>query len=395
MINGKANKIVIDLAPMRPGKGGTGSGIWNYAYNLAAALDRNMPQELDVHCLIQKDAASLLPDLRNVRIIKIPNFKKNIFLRLLWNHVGLPLLVLLKRYDAIHKLATETPLIAPCARITTVHDFYYNFIEEAGFTRHCSLRVKAEKLYFFFMQNLCFRKSDAIVAVSEATKREALERYPLIDGRITAIHHGAPQSITRAARSVKRQHDTPFKILYLAKFMPYKGQQLALDAFDALHETRPELCERVQMVFRGFQNDVRYFNGIRDRIERINKAGGNINILPYQAEQTLDQIYEDVDAVLLLSAYEGFGLPVIEAQSAGLPIVCSDLPVLREVGGEGALYVSRENPSQIVDALAGLIEDANLRGKMIDTGIRNVQRFDWDTTAQRTLEIYRKVVEDR
>ncbi len=92
----------------------------------------------------------------------------------------------------------------------------------------------------------------------------------------------------------------------------------------------------------------------------------------------------------MLSSYEGFGLPVLEAQGAGLPVLCSDIPVLREVGGEGAVYVDRENQNAVVNALHHLISDAEYYAMISERAVANIQNFSWDEAASQTLDIYRR-----
>ncbi len=94
---------------------------------------------------------------------------------------------------------------------------------------------------------------------------------------------------------------------------------------------------------------------------------------------------------MLLSAYEGFGLTVLEAQSASVPVVVSDLEVLREVGGEGACYVEPSDTAGVAAVLSRLLSDAEFRRHMREEGLRNVLRFPWRTTAIRTLDAYRSV----
>jgi glycosyltransferase involved in cell wall biosynthesis len=114
-----------------------------------------------------------------------------------------------------------------------------------------------------------------------------------------------------------------------------------------------------------------------------------IQLVPYNAAEGLEEIYAEVDLVVLLSSYEGFGLPVLEAQGFGVPVLCSDLPVLQEVGGEGAVYVRRDDVSKVACAICRFIKEPDYYGKMRARALENMGRFSWRNAAEKTLDIYR------
>lgn len=383
-------RVALDMAMMRPGVGGTGSGIWTYASTLLKEINDADPDDIEMCCLLQRDLIDSMSNHRNIRFIAIPRLGKNIVLRLLWNHVILPVLCVCKHIDVLHKPATETPLLLPCRCVTAIHDFYYNFIFESEYAERASLRVRLEGLYLNAMQRHALHRSDALITGSETVKKEAVKRYPGSDSKIHVIQHGAPLGLASDRPDTAKEDASRFSFLYLAKFMPYKGQQLALDAMRAMLRDRPSLARSVRLALRGFDNDRDYFESIVDEVAALNKEGVSVEILPYEARKCIEDLYRDFDAVLFLSAYEGFGLPVVEAQQMGLPVICSDIPVLREVGGVGALYVDRNDPAAIAARMRELIEDKNLYIETIRRGRDNLQRFSWEKSVRKTLDVYRQ-----
>lgn len=371
--------VALDLVPIRPGKGGTGSGIWTVVRELVLHLDQlDDVQGLEIICLINRDQQAAFSSLRNIRCICFPAFGKGTAFRLLWTHLILPVWCLFRRIDVLHKPATEVPLFCPARRVTTVHDFFHEFMQEQG------VRTGAAGLYFRWMSALCFQKSRAVITVSEATRDEARRRFPHSRARITTVYNGSFPPAAPPADSVPL---VPFLILCVAKLMPYKGQMQALRAFEALLQTHPELREQVRLVLHGFSNDEDYVRQLNAELCREPFAG-RVELRSYSASKTLDEIYQNASALLFLSQYEGFGLPVIEAQSRGIPVVCSDLPVLREVGGGGALYVNRSDAQSAAASLYDLIQNNELRARQIRAGLDNAKRFTWEKTARETLVVY-------
>ena len=371
-------RVVIDLVPIRPGRGGTGSGIWTVVHELVLHMDQ-LPgfQGLEIICLINREQQSAFTNLQKIRCTVFPDFEKNVLLRLLWTHLWLPLWCLVRRVDVLHKPATETPLFCSARRVTTVHDFFHEFMQDQG------VGTGLAGCYFRWISSVCFRKSSAIITVSDTTRDEARQRFPRSGAAITTVYNGVlPPAVPAAVSESGR-----FTILCVAKLMPYKGQLQALKAFEALLEKHPELCGQVRLVLHGFSNDEEYVRQLNTELRR-DIFDGKVELRTYSTDKTLDDIYRGVDALLFLSQYEGFGLPVIEAQARGIPVVCSDLAVLREVGGEGALYVDRSDSQTAAAALYDLIQSEDVRTRQICAGLENAKRFNWGKTARETLAVY-------
>jgi glycosyltransferase involved in cell wall biosynthesis len=174
--------------------------------------------------------------------------------------------------------------------------------------------------------------------------------------------------------------------------MEHKGQHLLINAFEQLLENHEDLRDRVKLSLRGFQNDYQYFKQIK-RMIKNSPFSASIEIILYDASETLSDIYESVDLVVLLSDYEGFGLPILEAQLFGIPVLCSAIDVLKEVGGDGALYVNRENLDQIKNNILNLILDRDFYKDMRLRALENVKKFSWVNAAQETLGVYESVLE--
>jgi glycosyltransferase involved in cell wall biosynthesis len=379
-------RIAIDLALIRPGRGGTGSGIWTYVRELVLHLDRLDSEGMELICLVNRRQIPAFSNLRNVRLVCFPDFGKNLFIRLLWVHLLLPLFCLFRRIDLLHRPATETPLFCPSRRVTTVHDFFYEYLMEQRPAKDIRLHERLEHFYFSLVTRICFRVSRTVITVSDAVCREAALRYPAAADRLRVIPHGHPP-----VPDVRPEPNGPFNILCAAKFMEHKGQHLLIAAFDTLLENHPDLAGKILLTLRGFQNDEDYYERIQQQVQ-AGRWSGFIRLVPFRPQDGPDLIYKDVHLTVLLSSCEGFGLPVLEAQCFGIPVLCSDLPVLREVGGDGALYVDRSDPAAIARILLELVSDKELRSRQIHNGFENIRRFNWQDAAKKTMDVYRQVM---
>ncbi|MCD6556542.1 MAG: glycosyltransferase, partial [Bacteroidales bacterium] len=101
--------------------------------------------------------------------------------------------------------------------------------------------------------------------------------------------------------------------------------------------------------------------------------------------------YKQADIVTFISTYEGFGVPILEAQASGRPVITSNISPMKEVAGEGALLVNPENPEEITSAFNQLITDAELRKDLIEKGLKNVKKYSAKSVADQYYSLYKSV----
>ena len=109
---------------------------------------------------------------------------------------------------------------------------------------------------------------------------------------------------------------------------------------------------------------------------------------PFVKDIALQEIYSNFNFVLLLSQYEGFGLPVLEAQSHGVPVICSRLPIFEEILQQSAFYVDADVTTETVDELISRLTNSALQREKTESGFENVNRFAWGKMAYETLSLY-------
>ncbi|HEY2435631.1 MAG TPA: glycosyltransferase, partial [Solirubrobacteraceae bacterium] len=119
----------------------------------------------------------------------------------------------------------------------------------------------------------------------------------------------------------------------------------------------------------------------------------DVRLLGFQPPEELEGLYTLASCVVLPSLYEGFGLPVLEAMSRGVPVACSDIPALREVAGEAALFFAPTAAGQIASVIGRLTRDEVLRRRLADAGLRHAATFTWTKAAEATLDCYRRTLD--
>jgi glycosyltransferase involved in cell wall biosynthesis len=217
----------------------------------------------------------------------------------------------------------------------------------------------------YWPQRLVLDRADAIVTGTEAAKAQILERR-LTSKPITVVS----SAVDPAAR--RRGPEREKSLVYMGSFMPYKNVESLALALNDLPGYRLQLLSRI---------------GDRDRAVLASLAPeGSIEFFGGVTDDEYVEVLGRATALVTASLEEGFGIPVIEALSMGTPVACSDIPVFREVGGDGAAYFDPRDPHDIARVIRTLEDDAAWR-RLSDAGPAQAARFTWDRSAERLLAL--------
>jgi alpha-1,3-rhamnosyl/mannosyltransferase len=221
-----------------------------------------------------------------------------------------------------------------------------------------------------------------VLTDSEAVRQEiaAAGLAPL--GRVHAVHL-APASGSVGVEAVRPEGLPERYVLFVGTVEPRKNLATLLGAFERWQEDSRDEVKLLMCGGRGWKND-----DLEPRIEAAREQGWLLH-LGYLPEEQLAGLYENAEWVALPSLYEGFGLPAVEAMAWGVPLLLADIPVLREVGGDAALYAPPESPSAWVELLERATTEDGLRSRMAERSARRAREFDWQRTADATVEVWR------
>jgi glycosyltransferase involved in cell wall biosynthesis len=167
-------------------------------------------------------------------------------------------------------------------------------------------------------------------------------------------------------------------VFYLGQWKAYKNLPVLLEAFARVHRTHPN----AQLVIAG--DDPRHPE-VRERAAALPE--GSVVLPGRLPESAVPDLYRGAAMVVLPSRGEGFGLPVIEAMACGVPVICSDLPVLREIADGVAVFCDPNDPAAFADAIATMLDAPGNAGRR-QLGIERARTFTWERAAQQTVEAY-------
>lgn len=377
--------ICIDLTNIIPGKGGSGGGIATYSINLVRHLDGLVEDiGLTVYCL-KNSRYDGLDDLKNIQVINFSLNNDNLFSRMFWLNVRLPRFCKSHNIGLLHRTIPELPIIKVCKYMVTMHDFMFDlYLDHPHLKRYLS----AKNLFkFYFLRHLSRRaisSSDKIIVPAEAIKQELQEK--LGGGHEVVVINEASEKVN--SRFTKNKNSKELKIGVIAGFYPHKGHLKVLELAERFLQVG---FNDFKMYFRGSQVYKNYVTEVQDRISDRGLSD-HVKFEGFKVQITLEEIYADYDYVLLLSEYEGFGLPVLEAQAHAVPVICSDIPIFRENLGDSALYFNPDCSDAEIRSLIERLTNEEVREGMVLAGNENVRRFSWEKMAAETLSSYQSLL---
>lgn len=233
------------------------------------------------------------------------------------------------------------------------------------------------------------RRAQRVITISQHSKREIVEYFGIDENRVRIVplgvdarHFNQVNPAARDATLAKFGLRAPF-FLFVGTLQPRKNLSRMIAAHDALPADMRRAAPLVIVGREGWGCDA--------LIPKLRKAdSGPLRWLRYVSDNETSAIMQSATALVFPSLYEGFGLPVLEAFAAGLPVITSRTTALPEVAGDAALTVDPLDVDQIAAAMRTILEDSTLRQTYRERGLQRARAFTWDRTAIMTAQVYRE-----
>ncbi len=302
--------------------------------------------------------------------------------RALWEQLVQPWALRRIGADLVHGPVFVGPLLALCPVIVTIHDL--------SFIRFPALFRSANRLYLTVLTRLSAQRARRLIAVSAYTAAETTRLLGVPPEQIDVVYHGVDPAFrplpTDEVAAFRQRRGLPERfVLFVGTLEPRKNLVRLVDAFARIHENGG----RTGLVLAGGQGWL--YDELFARVEALGLSK-EVIFPGYVMNDELPLWYNATTILAYPSVYEGFGLPVLEAQACGTPVLTSNVSSLPEAAGDAALMVDPYDVEALAAGLSRLLTDELLRHELRERGLTHAKEFTWSHTAQETARVYRRAL---
>ncbi|MCR5233150.1 MAG: glycosyltransferase family 4 protein [Lachnospiraceae bacterium] len=289
---------------------------------------------------------------------------RNLFLS-----VRLPLMVRRLKADIYWLPDSRATLIKPCRVVSTIHDLAEYVVPE-----------KYSPIVAFVRRTYLKRQvaiSDHIITVSDYSGKDLCSRFGLSGDMITVI----PLALNKRTYRIQHPDAVQDYFLFVGEIERAKNLNVLIRAYIQLDK---EIRDRFELRIVGKKG-----NNYEEILSMVRDAGieDRVRFCGYLSDEELDEMYLHAYAFVFPSLFEGFGFPVLEAMTRGVPVICSDSSSIPEVGGDAVLTFEPNDDRALAGHLSELIMNKEHRNRLAAQGIDRSRHFNTDTLARNTLEV--------
>ena len=368
-------RVLVDYRPALRAR----TGVGEYMHELVRAYTASHPAD-DVAVFTSSWADRPAPGTGEVLRARVVDRRVPVaVLNYLWHRAGWPPVEWLAGdADVVH---AAHPLLIPAARaarVVTVHDLFF-----LSHPEHTAAEIRRD--YADLAGNHA-RSADAVIAVSQYTRRQVIERLGVDAARVHVCSSGA-----RAWKTLGQQPHVPADgyVLFIGTLEPRKNVGVLLDAYERLL-ARGSAVPPLRLA-GGIGH------GTGDWLDRIRRPplDGVVRHVGYVADEAREALFAGARTLVLPSLDEGFGLPALEAMSAGIPVVVSNAGALPEVVGDAGVLFNPADADALVYALGRLASDDAWARERAAAGLVRARTFTWEASARALGRVYDEAVARR
>lgn len=299
-------------------------------------------------------------------------------------HLPLPVEAFTGRVDLYHATDfTLPPTLSETRRLLTVHDLSFVRVPETA-----SPRLKA---YLDAVVPRSVRRSQHIIADSQATKKDLIELYNVPEQKVTTIlsgvnSHFAPVTDTEKLKAVRARYgigDKPF-IFSIGTVQPRKNYARLIQALAHIRQQHDVIL--VIAGGKGWLEDPIY-----QTLDHLHMRE-SVRFIGFADDEDLPALYSAARCLAFPSLYEGFGLPILEAMACGTPVLTSNVSSMPEAAGDAALLIDPNDLEDITNSLERLLWDEMLRAILQQRGFERVRHFTWERAAGEIAQVYENLL---
>lgn len=305
--------------------------------------------------------------------------------------IFLPAIFKKEKLDLLHVPHFNVPIFYRGKFVVTIHDIlWHEFLGTDATTLPVPLYFVKHLGYRLVMAN-AVQRAEKIITPTNEIRKKLIKKFGIPQERVVFTNEGSPLhfhiSIYESKRVLEKYNIKKPYLLYVGSLYPHKNVEFVIRALKQVEESITLVIVSSRNIFAE-----RFIKFVKEE-----GAGEWVKFLGYVPDEELAVLYKNAEAFVFPTLSEGFGLPGLEAMTAGTPVICSDIPVLHEVYGDAALFFNPKNVNDIVNKIKliytnkqSLSSNRKLREELIVKGAKQVKKYSWRKMAEETLQVYNK-----
>ncbi len=372
-------KIAIDARFFGP----EGTGIGKYTEKLIENLQK-LDRKNEYHIILRKNNWNLFNP-------KVDNFRK-VLADARWyslkEQVLLPAVLTRLKPDLVHFPHFNIPLLYPGRFVVTIHDVTISEFKSTSSSKLAPPIYFLKHVAYKATINQAVKRAKKIFVPSNFTKKKICKAFSLPAEKVVATYEAADEVFVQGKDKkvspgrkkellAKYGIKEPF-IIYVGRAAPHKNVRVILEALGLLKR-------KINFV---------HAVAIDTFVERLKKQAKELGVdnkyiaAGYVFNEDLVELLKLAECFVFPSLSEGFGLPGLEAMAVGCPVVCSSIPVLKEVYGDAAAYFDPKNPKDVARSIESVVESNDVKQNLREKGFKQVKKYSWEKLAKETLKGY-------
>jgi len=355
-------------------------GIARYIFEIASRMAAAHPEDTFYYFFDRKFDKKFITS-KNIIPVVVPPASRHPILWNVWFQFQIPRYLKKYKIDVFYTGETYLPrkTDVPCAIVS--HDLAYCHYPEQIPTAVLSYYKK------HFPKN--HHQADAIIAVSDFTRQDIHKQYGIDKEKVTVIHNASPSGFKKLSQSEKEAIQKEFTegakyFAYLGSFHPRKNIMGLIESFNVFKRQSGLPHKLVLMGRWAWKTEE-----IKEKLQ--NSPYSKDILVRQESREKIFRYVAAAEALLYVSFFEGFGIPILEGFSAGVPVITSNVSSMPEVAGDAAILVNPAAPKEIAQAMQDLAASEKMRRKKIEQGEERLNNFSWEESAKKTYSVIQRL----
>jgi glycosyltransferase involved in cell wall biosynthesis len=376
------SRIGINLLYINPKLAG---GSVTYALKLIKEISL-LDQHNEYVIYINKECKNINFEFGRNFEIRVLNFEySSVYLRYFWEQIILPFYIFKDKVDLVHSLGYVTPLLTSAKKVVSILDINYR--------GHLSNMSPSKRFLLGSMVNLSAIFSKKIITISHFSKNQIIKHTKANGNKIiVTLLSGSNDNlesnlIADTSIALKYNIDSDYIIAFSSP-SPHKNIHRLLESFKVVSKSKSDL----KLVLVGHKHKSHLLEAIIKDLELVDK----VIFTSFIPDNDINPLITSAKAFVFPSLYEGFGIPLLDAQACKVPVASSNAGSLPEVGGTSVFYFNPYDINSMSVSILKAIEISdNLNSKIVEHAFDNRKLFSWLKTAQETLNVYNELLKNK